>query len=432
MFSAIMNFLANEILTQAAVVMALVGLIGLVLQKKPFERVMSGVIKIYVGMTIFTLGLNAICAQVDIFTKMSLKIVGASDILNGATRVPIIASYDNVMSAAALTLGLAYVVNIIIARFTPMKIIYLTGHWSHWTCICVCAVLMNYLGIASTQAILIGGVVVGIYQVVFPFILQPYTKVLTGGAPIAFGHGVSFCALIGSFIGSKIGDPKDSFEDIELSGRLSFLKEVVITVALTMSIMYVGLALIVGKDFVMTLSGGKNWIMFSIFAGFAFSAGLMALLYGIRMFIAEITPAFQGISTKLVPGAIPAFDCPVFFQYGQNSLLIGFVIAQICSVISMAILMQWNMPVPILMVTYENFFGGGVVALFANKFGGKRAAVISAMFFGFTATLGRALFFPMLGPMVAFAQTTAEWDQMVVCTLVGWVGKLIGLAQYVF
>lgn len=432
MLTAIMSFLANEILTQAAVVMALVGFIGLVLQKKPFERIMSGVIKIYVGMTIFTLGLNAVCAQVDIFTKMSLKIVGASNVLESATRVPINASYESVMSAAALALGLAYIVNILIARLSKFKVIYLTGHWSHWTCICVVAVLMNYLGIASTKAIIIGGIIVGIYQVVFPSMLQPYTQKLTGGAPIAFGHGVSSCALIGSWIGTKIGDPNDSFEDIELSGRLSFLKEVVITVALTMSIMYVGLALIVGKEFVMTLSGGKNWIMFSLFAGLGFSAGLMALLYGIRMFIAEITPAFQGISTKLVPGAIPAFDCPVFFQYGTNSLLIGFVIAQICSVISMAILMKWDLPVPILMVTYENFFGGGVVALFANKFGGKKAAVIGAIFFGCTATLGRALFFPMLGPMVAFAQTTAEWDQMVVCTLTGWVGKLLGLAQYVF
>jgi PTS system ascorbate-specific IIC component len=428
----VMNFLADEILTQPGVVMALVGLLGMLLMKRPIEKIISSVIKIYVGMEIFNLGLTAMENQITVFTKFSLKLIGAKEITNISSSIPQLASYDEIMSAAALMLGMAYVVNIIVARISKFKVIYLTGHWSHWTCVMVAGVLMNYLGLKGGWVIILGGIIVGLYQVIFPSILQPYTSRLTDGAPIAFGHGSSMACLISSFLGDKLGNKKHNMEDIKLSNRLSFLKEVVVTVGLSMSILYVALAIIVGKEFTTTLAGGKNWIMFSIFAGLKFSAGLMALLYGIRMFIGEITPAFQGISTKLVPGAIPAFDCPVFFQYGLNSLMIGFVISQICAVISMAILMRMDLPVPIMMVTFENFFGGGVAAIFGNKMGGRRGAIIAALFYGFTATLGRALFFPMLGAVTDFAQSCGEWDQMVIVTVIGWIGKILGLTKYAF
>lgn len=435
MWDYLFNLLVNEILANATNVLVLIGVLGLALQKKPIERIMSGGIKIYIGYTIFNFGCSALIEAVNIFTKYSLKIVGAVEFLEKGTEglfgtMPINTSYDSVMAAAAAALALSYVVNIILARITPLKIIYLTGHWSHWMCIMVSGVMMNYLGFSLTTTMIAAGIVVGAYAVIFPGMLQPYTKKLTGGAPIAYGHGSSFMCLVGSWIGTKIGNPDNSFEDINLSGRLSFLKEVVITVSLTMMILFLGMGAIVGGDFVTSISGGQNWILFSLFSGLKFCAGFMTILYGIRMFIAEITPAFKGISDKIVPGSVPAFDCPVFFQYGTNSLLIGFIISQACAIIALSILMKMNTALPIMMVTFENFFGGGVVALFANKFGGKRAAVVSAIVFGFSATLGRALFFHMLGPVVQFAQSFAEVDQIVVCSLVGYIGKLLGFALY--
>ena len=49
-----------------------------------------------------------------------------------------------------------------------------------------------------------------------------------------------------------------------------------------------------------------------------FVAGVLVLLQGVRMFLGEIIPAFKGISEKLIPGARPALDVPIFYASGPG------------------------------------------------------------------------------------------------------------------
>ncbi len=424
------NIIVSQILTKTEIVMSLISLVGLVLLKKPVEKIVSGVIKTYIGVTIFTLGLNSVQAAVGVFTNMFANLITGGQGLENAIRVPVNFSAAETGAMAGYMLLIGYVVNILIARFTKIKMIYLTGHWSFFMAQFIAACVMNYLGLTGAAPIIIGGIILGIYQAVFPYILQPYTAKLTGGLPMALGHGASFFALIASVIAPKIGNPEKNMEDIEVPDRLSFLKEIVVTLSLTMMGMYLILALFNGQAYMETISGGQNWILFALFQGLLFSGSYMVLLYGIRSFLAEITPAFQGISTRLVPGAIPAFDGPVFFQYGNTSLIIGFITSTIFSALGMVVLMQMNLPVPIMMVNVENFFGGGITAIYANKFGGRRAAIICAALYGFLTTIVRALYFPMIVPELEWAQIACDADQAVVVTLIGYVGKLLGLAKY--
>jgi PTS system ascorbate-specific IIC component len=423
------TILVNQVLTKTEIVMSLISLIGLILLKKPIEKIVTGVIKTYIGVAMFSLGLNAVQDAVGVFTSMFCNLLAGGE-LRQAIQVPVNFDVLETSAAAGYMLLIGYVVNILIARFTKIKIIYLTGHWSYFMGQFLAACLMNYLGIIGPQSIIIGGIILGIYQAVFPYIVQPYTRKLTGNDNFALGHGASFFALIGAWLGSKIGDPEKSCEDINVPDRLSFLKEIVVSLSLTMIIMYVALAVANGRAYVDTLAKGQNWILFAVFQGLKFTASYMVLLYGIRAFLSEITPAFQGISTRLVPGAIPAFDAPVFFQYGNTSLILGFITSTIFSALGMVLLMKMNLPVPIMMLNVENFFGGGLVAIYANKFGGRRAAIICSALYGFVVTITRALYFPMITPQLDWAQTACDADQMVVITLTGWIGKLFGLAKY--
>ncbi len=429
MLSQIGTIIVNQVLTKTEIVMSLISLIGLILLKKPIEKVISGVIKTYIGVTIFSLGLTAVQDTVAIFTSMFSHLIAGGE-LTQTIQVPVNFDALQTSAAAGYMLLIGYVVNILIARFTKIKIIYLTGHWSYFMGQFLAACLMNYLGIVGPASIITGGVILGIYQAVFPYLVQPYTRKLTGNDNFALGHGASIFALFGAWLGSKIGNPEKSCEDLEVPDRFSFLKEIVVTLSLTMVLMYVALAVANGKAYVDSLSGGQNWILYAVFQGLKFTASYMVLLYGIRSFLAEITPAFQGISTRLVPGAIPAFDAPVFFQYGNTSLIIGFISSTVFSALGMVILMKMNLPVPVMMINVENFFGGGLVAVYANKFGGRRAAIICSALYGLIVTMTRALYFPMITPQLDWAQTACDADQMVVITLTGWIGKVFGLAQY--
>ena len=69
-----------------------------------------------------------------------------------------------------------------------------------------------------------------------------------------------------------------------------------------------------------------------------FAAGVFIILTGVRLILAEIVPAFKGISEKLVPNSKPALDCPIVFPYAQNAVLIGFFVSFITGVIGMFIL----------------------------------------------------------------------------------------------
>lgn len=83
------------------------------------------------------------------------------------------------------------------------------------------------------------------------------------------------------------------------------------------------------------------------------------------MVIAEIVPAFKGISEKLVPNAKPALDCPVVFPYAPNAVLVGFLSSFAAAILVMFTLYLMNMTVIIPSVV-SHFFSGGSAGVFGK------------------------------------------------------------------
>ncbi len=111
-----------------------------------------------------------------------------------------------------------------------------------------------------------------------------------------------------------------------------------------------------------------------------FGVGITILLLGVRMLIAEIVPAFKGIADKVIPGAIPALDCPVIFNVAPNALMIGFITALITSTITILITVPLGIfPTVVIPLVFTCFFEAGTAAIIANATGGIRGCIIGSI-----------------------------------------------------
>ena len=130
-------------------------------------------------------------------------------------------------------------------------------------------------------------------------------------------------------------------------------------------------------------AGTQNFVIYSLIQSFKFAAGIAVVLYGVRMFVGEIVPAFRGIATKLVPGARPALDAPILYTYAPNSVILGFLGAFVGAIIWLIVLGSTvgYVFVPTMIVL---FFHGAVGGIFGNETGGIRGALLGGFM---TATL---------------------------------------------
>ena len=258
---------------------------------------------------------------------------------------------------------------------------------------------------------------------IFPAMAQRHMRRITGNDDIAFGHFGTLGYVLSGFVGEAVGKGSKSTEEMNLPKNLSFLRDSSISISLTMIVIYLGLAVLSGKEFVeTTLSNGDNYLVFSIIQGITFAAGVFIILSGVRLILAEIVPAFKGFSEKIVPSAKPALDCPVVFPYAPNAVLIGFLFSFLGGIVGLLILGQLNL-VLILPGVVPHFFTGATAGVFGNATGGKRGATLGAFANGLLITFLPVLLLPVLGSL-GFANTTfSDSDFGVVGIILGNMSK---------
>ncbi|MDF7639247.1 PTS ascorbate transporter subunit IIC [Lactobacillus sp. ESL0791] len=364
----ILNFISGNILQDPPILIALIAMIGLIVQKKPFAEIIKGSLSAAFGMVILTAGVNMLTAEVsNINTAVQTKMgVAVSKGLSDATFT---AKFG---SAVGIAMFLALVIHLLIARFTPIKSIFLTGHMLWWVPFVIVAGGVES-GLRGPVLIVVSAILAAVYFSVAPWILRKYVWAATGDDSFLIGHPTTILSLISGFVAKYVGNKEHSTEDLKIPKGLSFFSEISISGGLVMFVV----DLIVGMIAPTLVPQGGNLFMVAVTAGLNFGGGLLILLYGVRLLVNQIIPAFQGISEKLVPGAKPAFDIPILFNYKPNAVIIGFISAFITSTILVLIANVTNVfGIVLVPMVITSFFECGGAAIIGEGQGGVRGAVI--------------------------------------------------------
>ena len=77
--------------------------------------------------------------------------------------------------------------NLLIARFTKINYVFLTGHHSLFMA-CLMSAVLGTAGLSGIELILVGGFLMGAWSAISPAIGQSYTSKVTDGDEIALGH----------------------------------------------------------------------------------------------------------------------------------------------------------------------------------------------------------------------------------------------------
>lgn len=402
----------QQILSTPAIFVGLIAMLGLLLQKKDVQSVIKGTIKTILGFIVLNAGASVVQDAIIPFGNLFQLAFGVHGVVPNNEAITSLGLNELAVETSAI-FALGMCANIVMARFSRWKYIFLTGHHALYMS-CLIAIILSIAGLDGWQLIVGGALLLGFVMAMFPALMQPVMREVTGDDSLALGHFGSCCYWLSGQIGrlcSRKGKGRTT-EEVKFPTGLSFLRDNTISIAIVMFFCYIvvsGVANFGHHSEATEIFGDSNWILYSVINAITFSAGIYIVLAGVRMLIAEILPAFKGISEKLVPNAKPALDCPTIFPYAPNAVLIGFLSSFIGGIIGLAVLAlmgQAGLGVAIILPgAVVHFFCGATAGVCGNATGGLKGCVLGALIHGVAVTFLAAALLPVLGSL-GFANTT--------------------------
>lgn len=395
---------------QIELVMGIVVLIGLLLQKKKPIDVVMGVVKAVVGVMILKQGSTLLQAAYKPVMEMLKATFGVTGIIteNYSGMAAINTAIPELVAIVPTVMLFGFLINILLARFGPLKVVFLTAHTMLAFATLTVWLANWFFGVEGTQLLIVCSLFCGVFWTVMPAWTYRYSKAFAGNG-FTLGHISGMAAVISSRIGMLLGhydakNPRlfeEGEEDEEANGRFHSLTRLfndsTVVTCLLMTIVLGGGCLLAGREAIQEAAGATNWVVFTIELGASFTVGIVVLLAGVRMMIAELVPAFKGISDKLVPGAVPSVDMPVFYPLAPFASVLGFLGAFLGEFAGFFVLLATGSATLMIPGIIATFFDGGIAGVFGFKYGGRRAAFFGGLVVGMVQILGGVLFTTMSG-----------------------------------
>ena len=176
--SGIVNFITTYIFNQPFILLSLVAMLGLILQKKPLQDIIVGSLKTGIGYLILSQGTSLLAGIVTPIATILNKIFHVEASTTGMGQVAFEADWA---SSIALIMVVGFIVNLLLARFTKFKYVYLTAHQTYFIALVYLALTVEVLASPSkTMVVIVGGLLLGVYCTLSPALVQPFMRKVTG------------------------------------------------------------------------------------------------------------------------------------------------------------------------------------------------------------------------------------------------------------
>lgn len=427
MVQDILQGLADNLLSQVPILIGLIALIGLLLQRKPAEDVIGGTLRAAIGVVIMTIGIDVFVGGLASFQAVVSSAVGVEPPAATTTLDEFLAGPG---AAAPLIIAGGFVLHLLLVRvFRSARYVYLTGHLMLWMSIVIAACFVEAFGELDRWTLVgAGSVVLACYFTLQPLWIAPLMRRVMGHDQFGLAHTTSTLALATGYGARalRLGDPvKHDTEKLRMPRGVAFLKDMNVATALV-----VGVIMLIALAFAdpETVAGvaGEDLAPFAwgVMQALRFAGGIAILLFGVRMFLAEIVPSFKGISDRLLPGSRPALDIPVIFPKATTAVMIGFLASTATFLVLLGLFAGagWFVLVPPMIML---FFGGGAGGVFGNAVAGWRGAVFGGVLNGVVLAVGQWVFWGVFSGTAPELATLADPDWYVVSAVLVAAGGVL-------